>query len=41
VDDADGCDGGIAVVGGAFEDAVAREGMTTMGGGGSQRRLYL
>ena len=35
-DDADGGDGGIAVVGGAIEDVVARAGMTTMGGGGSR-----
>ena len=28
-DDADGGDGGVAVVGGAFEDAVARAGTTT------------
>jgi len=34
-DDANGGDGGIAVVGGAFEDAVVRAGMTMMGGGGS------
>ena len=27
-DDADGGDGGVAVVGGAFEDAVARAGTT-------------
>ena len=27
-DDADGGDDGVAVVGGAFEDAVARAGMT-------------
>ena len=39
-DDADGGDGGIAVVGGAIEDAVARGGMTTMGSGSSRRRLY-
>ncbi len=35
VDDADGGDGGVAVVGGAIEDAVARAGMMTMGSGGS------
>ena len=34
-DDADGDDNSIAVVGSAVEDAVARAGMTTMGGGGS------
>ncbi len=28
-DDADGGDGGVAVVGGAFEDAVVRAGTTT------------
>ncbi len=40
VDDADGDNGGVAVVGGANEDPVARVGTTTMGGGNSRRRLY-
>ncbi len=35
MDDANGGDGGIAVVGGAFEDAVVRAGTTMMGGGDS------
>ena len=35
--DADGGNDGVAVVGGAIEDAVARTGTATMGGGGSQR----
>ena len=39
-DVADGGNGGIAVVGSAIEDAVARAGTTTMGSGGSQQRLY-
>ena len=33
-------DGGVAVVGSAIEDAVARAGTTTMGGGGFRQRLY-
>ena len=40
-DDANGGDGGVAVVGGAFEDAVARAGTTTMGSDGSRQQLYL
>ncbi len=35
-DDADGGASSITVVGSAIEDAVARAGTTTMGGGGSQ-----
>ena len=40
-DDTDGGDGGVAVVGGVIEDAVARAGMSMIGGGGSRQRLYL
>ena len=35
-DNADEGNGGVAVVGGAIEDAVARAGMMTMGGGNSR-----
>ena len=35
VDGADGGGGGIAVVGGAIKDVVARAGTATMGGGSS------
>ena len=34
-DDADGGNNGVAVVGGAIEDAIARVGRTTTGGGDS------
>ena len=39
-DDANGGDGGVAVVSGAIEDAVTRAGTVTMGGSGSRRWLY-